>query len=284
VLPAFSASLGAGSVPSAGVSLREDDGRLEAIAWDGRSELPAAVVVRTKETAERDNLIAETRGKAGLRSDAPLKVGRSTVEIAREKSELIVRLSGGGNEAHFDEASLGQADIRDKEVLKQRRLTLRRDTLLWRGFAAVLFGLAACVVLELGLFGTRLWLIGKQAQVNALVPVAKRIELAQSMAKRLEEISTQRLLPFEMLNALNNKRPPSVSFVSITTKGLWQMDIQAEANNADDPASFEADVRKLPGIERVEVPEKRTREGITVFRLEITFKPGWYQPTAGGGA
>lgn len=109
----------------------------------------------------------------------------------------------------------------------------------------------------------------------------KRIEQAQTTAKRLEEISTQRLLPFEMISLLNDKRPRSVEFISVNTKGLWQLDIRAQATSADDATTFETEARRLPGIERVEVLEKGTREGLTAFRLEITFKPGWHQ--AGGG-
>src|SRR6185437_2128889 len=96
--------------------------------------------------------------------------------------ELILRLGSGGIEARFDEVELGYADIRDKELLKERRLTLRRDTLLWRGFAAVLIGLAACVVVELGLFAGRFWLSGRQAVIDAQAPLVKKIEQTQSVA------------------------------------------------------------------------------------------------------
>ena len=281
VLPSFALWLATGSAPPAGVAVREGDGRLEVIAWDGRSELPAAVLVRTEDADGRDALIAEVRNKAGLGSDAPVKVFRPTVEITREKHELILRPGSAGMEARFDEASLGQADIRDKEVLRERRQTLRRDLILWRGFAAILWGLAACAVLELGLLGTRAWLAGKNTELNTLMPVVKRIEQAQSMAKRLEEIYTQRLLPFEMLAELNAKRPQSILYTSVTTKGL-QLDIRGQATNPADTTSFEADVRRLAGIERVEVLEKNTRDGVTVVHYEITFKPDWQKATGGG--
>ena len=281
VLPAFAVWLGAAAAPAAGISLRDDSGRWEVIAWDGKSSLPAAVLVQTKEVGDRDAMIAEVGAKAGLAVDVPVKELRGAVETTREKGELILRLTSGGASVQLDGTSLGLADIRDKAVLLQRRATQRRDTLLWRGFATILAGLAACVVLELGELATRFWLVGQQSVINARAPLAKRIELAQSMAKRLEEISTQRLLPFEMLAEIYAKRPASIQFISVTTKGLWEMDLQAESTNADDPASFESDVRKLPGIERVEVPEKRAREGVTVFSMQITFKPGWYHE---GGA
>jgi hypothetical protein len=281
VLPTFSVWLGANAVPPAGISLRENDGELEAVSWDGRSELPAAVLVRPQEATDRDELVAEARQKAALRADATLKTFRPAVEIAQENRELILRLGSGGVEARFDEVGLGHADIRDKEVLKERRLTLRRDTLLWRGFAAVVIGLAACVVLELGLFGANFWLKGRKQEIAAQAPVVQKIEQTQSVAKRLDEISTQRLLPFEMINVLNNKRPAGMEFNSVETKGLWQLVVRGEANSADDTSTFEADARKIPGVEKLEVMEKNSRDRMTIFNYEITFKPGWFQ--AGGG-
>ena len=282
VLPTFSVWLGANSVPAAGVALREDGTELEAVAWDGKSELPAAVLVRTQEAVGRDTLVATARRKAELGADAAVKIFRPAVEITREKQELILRLSSGGVEARFDEAELGHADIRDKEVLKSRRVTLRRDTLLWRGFAGIVIGLAVCVVLELGVLGARFWLANRQSFLAAQAPIVKKIEQAQSMSKRLEDISTQRLLPFEMLNVLNDKRPAGLEFNTVTTNGLWQLDIRGQANSADDTSTFESEIRKINGVEKVEVLEKTTRDRMTVFHYQVSFKPGWYQ--AGGGS
>ncbi len=281
VLPTFSVWLGANAVQPAGVSLRENGDELEAVSWDGRSELPAAILVRTQEAIGRDEFVAEARQKAELRADAALKTFRPAVEIAQENRELILRLGSGGIEARFDEVGLAHADIRDKELLKERRLTSRRDTLLWRGFAGVLIGLAACMVLELGLFAGRFWLSGRQAELDSQAPLAKKIEQTQSVAKRMDEISTQRLLAFEMINVLNNKRPAGLEFNSVTTKGPWQLDIRGQANSADDTSTFEVDARKIPGIEKLEVTEKNSRDRMIVFHYEITFKPGWFQ--AGGG-
>ncbi len=281
VLPEFAVWLATGSVPAAGVWVREQSGRVEVIAWDGRSELPAAVMVRPVAGLERDGLIADARRKAGLAPDAPVKSFSSAVESTREKRSLVVRLASGGIEARFDETILGQADIRDKGLLAERRRTLRRDTLLWRGFAAALGGLAACVLLELGLLATHTWLGGQQREINAQAAAVKQVTLVQSMAKRLEEISAQRVLPFEMLAELQEKRPKSVEFTRATTNGLWRIDIEAQTANAADLHDFEAEVRRLAGIERVEVRDPRTREGVTTFVMEVIFKPGWSK--LGGG-
>jgi len=282
VMPAFAVWLRTDSARPAGITLREEGERLEAIVWDGNSDLPAAILARTTEGTGRDDLIAEARRQGGLDANVPVKTFSSAVEVVRDKRDLILRLDSGGVEARFDAIALGQADIRDKEVLRDRRRTFRRDRLIWRGFAAVLIGLAACAVLELGRAGTRIWLNGRQAALDARQPLVKKIDQARNMAQRLEEISMQRLLPFEMLNALNNKRPDGLEFSSVTTKGLWQLDLRGQAGNAQETSTFESDIRQLAGIEKVNVLEKSTRDGVTVFRYEINFKPGWYR--AGDGA
>jgi hypothetical protein len=281
VLPDFAVWLASGGVvPAASIWLREHDQQLELIAWDGTSELPAAVLVRPEGAVDRDELLAEARQKTGLADGVPVKIFKSAVVTAREKRELVVRLATGGGEARFSEVALSQADVRDKAVLLERQKTLRRDALLWRGFVGILGGLAACVVLELGVLGAHTWLGVQQGKLDALAPLVKKIDQAQGMAKRLEEISVQRLRPFEMLAEINEKRPKSVEYSSVNTKGLWQLDIQAQSSNAADPGLFEADIRRLTGVEKVELRDQRTREGTTTFALEVTFKPGWFK---GGG-
>ena len=59
------------------------------------------------------------------------------------------------------------------------------------------------------------------------------------------------------------------------------MDIEAQTANASDLRDFEAAVRKLAEIDKVEVRDPRTRDGLTTFVMEVTFKPGWLKP--GGG-
>jgi len=122
----------------------------------------------------------------------------------------------------------------------------------------------------------------QQGAVDAQKPMVARIDLAQSLARRLEQFSAQRLLPFEMLAAVYEKRPNSVQFTRVSTNGLWRMDIEAQTDNAADLRDFEAGVRKLATIEHVELRDPRTREGLTTFLLEVTFKPGTLKP--GGGA
>ena len=276
VLPDFSIWLAAGAAPAAGLGVRERGGRVEVVAWDGRSERPAVLLARPTGANGRDALVAEARQQAGLAAGAPVKIFPSAeVETAREKRELVVRLAGGGAEARFDEATLAQADVRDRALLTEHRQTHRRDTLLWRVFAAMLGGLAACLVLELGLQAMRGWLRVQQREIDGRAATVKQIDLAQSLAQRLEEISAQRLLPFEMLDAVNNQRPKSVVFTRVSTNGLWRMDIEAQTTNAADLRDFEAGVRRLAGIEHVELRDPRTREGLTTFLLEVTFKPGW---------
>ncbi len=282
VLPEFAVWLGAGSIPAAGLRVREHAGRVEVVAWDGRGELPAAIVVRPAAEADREAMVAEAVRKAGLPAGVPVKVFQSAVETIRVKRELVVRLAAGGTEARFDAIALGQADVRDKVLLADRRRTLRRDTLLWRGFAATLGGLAACVLLEAGLLATHGWLRLQQRVIDAQKPAVEKIELAQNLAKRLEQFSAQRLLPFEMLALLQEKRPKSIDYLRVSTNGLWRMDIEAQTNNAADLRDFESGVRGLTGIEHVEVRDPRTREGLTSFVLEVTFKPGALRP--GGGA
>jgi len=277
VLPDFAVWLGASGVPAAGISLRQHDGRVEAVGWDGNDELPALIVVRPAGTVSREELITEVRRKAKLTPEAPVRELTGAVHANCEKGEVLARLANSSIEARFGEGRLKQADIRDKLVLAERRLTLRRDTLLWRGFAATLAGLAACLLLEASFLGLHAWMRGQQQVIEAQKKTVEQINVAQSMAKRLEEISAQRVLPFEMLAELQEKRPKSIEYLRASTSGLWRMEIEAQTASATDLRDFETEVRRLSSIDRVEVRDPRTRDGITTFVMEVTFKPSWFK-------
>lgn len=282
VMPRLALWCGEEQAPGAVIRLWHDGDVTELAAWDGQSSLPALVQARRADPEGEPAWISEVRQRLGLPENAPVERLGGTVAVWIENRRLVVGLEGAARAARFDSAAVDALDVRDKGVLMARRAQVRRDRLWWGAFAGVLAGLAACVVLEGGLLGLRAWLAAQREALGARAPAAARIEAAQDLAIRLEQMATQRVMPFEMLAAINDRRPRTVEFTRVATAGLWRMDIEAQTVNAGDLRDFEAELRRLEAVARVAVQDSRTRDGLTTFRLEVEFKPGWAR--SGGGA
>ena len=61
----------------------------------------------------------------------------------------------------------------------------------------------------------------------------------QSLATRIEELASRRLLPLVMISLVSASRPPSIQFTSTTTSGLYTMEIQAQTAAQGDIDVFE---------------------------------------------
>jgi hypothetical protein len=151
----------------------------------------------------------------------------------------------------------------------------------------VALGTVAALVLlgvgELGLVGGRMWQDVRQAKIRGQKPTVDKIMSSQSLANRIEELATKRLLPFEMINALfeDNRKPAEITFQRVVTlpqTGIHTLTIDATASNAGQVSVYEATLRNLPMIQRVEVRDLRTRGETATFTLVVTFKPDTIKP------
>jgi hypothetical protein len=163
--------------------------------------------------------------------------------------------------------------VRDKEFLAVRRTELKRDLLLWRGFAACVGGLAAMLLLEAGLLAGGFWLKSLKGTVQQQAPAVQRIETAQTLSTRIEEMTRRRLMPFEMLALVNQSRPASIQFTRTATTGLYSLEIEAQTTNAADVGQYEAVLRAATELAGIETRDLRSRDGLTTFILTVTFKP-----------
>jgi hypothetical protein len=284
VLPAFLALLGdAPSAPT--LRVWHDAHCLTALAWNGRGPLPVAFLSREIEgepdAAQVSALADELRTRTGL-GGAAVQECDGPVGVAFDRARGTLRLEVKGAPAlQLSPAQLEAADVRDKEFLAGRRALQRRDLLLWRGFQACLGGLAALLVLELAVFGGGFWLRGLKQVLGEQAPAVKRIETAQALSARIEEMTERRLMPFEMLAVINQNRPASIQFTRSSTTGLYTLEIEAQTSNAADVGQYESVLRASPDLAGVETRDLRSREGVTSFVLAVTFKPAALHPEAG---
>ena len=287
VLPAFLALLGdAPTTPT--IRLWAEARGITAVAWDGRGPLPVAVMARETEqpadVAQRMALVTDIRTRTGL-ADAAVQEfsGDAALSHHAAKETFRLELTGGSGSISINLAQreISTADVRDKEFLTGQRAVLKRNMILWRSFLACMGGLAAMMVLEAGLLAGGVWVKGIKSTVQQQATEVKKIETAQSLSARIEEMTQRRLMPFEMLVMINQNRPASIQFVRTTTTGLNTLEIEAQTSNAADVGQYEAVLRASQQLAGVETRDLRSREGVTSFILTVTFRPALPHKEAG---
>lgn len=281
VLPAFAALLG--EPPGAErVRLWQAPGCVIAAAWDGRSALPSLVLARAvateDEAAIRATVLEEVAQRLGGRRPeveefaGPVSVKPLPSDRGWELT-LAGRDPGRSLLTVLAPEALASMDVRDKGVLATRRQARRREVILWRTLAAALVGLALGALLEAGLFATDRVFARWRAEQAGLAGEVSRIETAQTLGTRIEEMTARRLRPMEMLALVNDVRPPAVRFVRCSTAGLTTLEVEGQAADAASVGTFEAALKALPALAAVEVRDVRLREGVTTFQFTATFKP-----------
>lgn len=254
---------------------------LAGAAWTaGRGDWPAAVHARAYAAAptepERRQFAAELAARAGL-GEAPVKWLEGRPQARREGDKLIFEQVAAAGIVLAATATRqpeqDALDVRDRAFLERRRAERRRGEFLWRILRTGAQAAALALVLELGSLALFLVDRAQQTRVTAQTPVVEKIETAHGLASRIDELTHRRLRFFEMLAAINESRPPSIQFTRTGTNGRNALEIEAQTGTADDVGAYEAALRSLPVLEKVEIRDLRARDGVTTFGLSLAFKP-----------
>ena len=277
VLPAFAALLGIDARPATTL-LVPSAGGLTAVHWDSGA-VPAAVQFRPlpPEATEadrarvRDELLRKFAGSRQV-----VEPGAPAVALARGGAELA--FAAGPHVSRLPASQAAAMDVRDKAELAALRRAHTRDLALWRGF----LGSAAAILLvllgDVAVAGAGLWQQARAAKIATQQPVVDKIMTAQNLAARINEFSSKRLLPLEMISLVSEKKPASIQFLRATTNGLYGLTLEAQTASPSDVAVFRSALGALPACEAVEVRDQRTRDNLMTFTLAITFRPGALKP------
>lgn len=237
--------------------------------------LPLAAEATEAERAAARTELLRTVGSVGAGViDLPLPV-----PMAGDAEEPRALWAAGDQMLTLPLADGAALDVRDKGELAARRASQRRARLLWRGFLTGVGLLALLAVGEGVLLGLGRWQAGRVARVEAQQPAVDRIMSQQALATRIDELSTQRLRPFEMISLVTvagnpgTQKPASVQFIRTVTSGLYTLEVEAQTKVGGDLAAYQAALRQNPAVASVEVAKHDLRDATTTFVLIITFKP-----------
>jgi len=254
---------------------------LAGAAWAaGGSAWPAAVLARACATSpteqERRQFAAELAARAGM-ADVPVTWLAGRPRARREGDRLIFEqvdvadaILAGTTTRQQEQDAL---DVRDRAFLERRRTERRRGEFLWKVLRTGAQAVALALVFELGSLTLLLLDRAQQTRLVAQTSVVQKIETAHGLASRIDELTHRRLRFFEMLATVNEPRPPSIQFTRTGTNGRNALEIEAQTGSADDVGAYEAALRNLPALEKVQVRDLRARDGVTTFGLSLAFKP-----------
>ena len=220
----------------------------------------------------RDNVLRPLGGTINVIDIGP------TPQLDPESPQGEFVFRGGAWSSHFSASEIEPLDVRDKTELAARRRAHARDIILWRTFLGCAAAIALALLLEFALIGTAIWQKQRLATIAVQTPVVNAIMTSQSLATRIDELSSKRLMPFEMLALLNSKRPSSIQFMRTVTTGLYKMEVEAQTAASADINVYRAALNDLPECQKAEVVDPRSRDGLSTFRLVVTFKPDAFKP------
>jgi hypothetical protein len=281
VLPTFASLLNAKVERATTLVLTTADG-ITAVHWDDPADAPTAVIARafSAEATESE--------RATMRDDILRTMGgtRSAVEINETPavdtdgaSGIDLLFRSGKTTSGFTREELDALDVRDKADLAARRRARLRDLTLWRIFVGCAAAMVFAALLEAAMIGASFWQETRQAVIDQRAPVVAEIEKANDLATRIEELSTKRLLPLEMIELLRAKKPDSVVFTRITTTGVYSLEITAQTNASDDMIAYRsALLEQKELLSEVTVNSTGSRDGVTSYRVNVTFAPAAVKP------
>jgi len=291
VLPAFAALLGAAVQPATTIVLAAPEG-LTAVHWE-KGPVPAKVMSHAvlPETADderaraRDELI---RAAGGSRTVVDL-AAPPAADPALTDREIVFR--SGEFVSRLPAAVAAALDVRDKGELAQLRAARRRDVILWR----VALGCAAAFVLfavgEFALIGGKAWQQVRVTKLTGQQPRVEKIMEAQALANRIDELTTKRLLPMEMLGLLVGehleRKPGEIVFKRVYTlpaAGLYTLVVEAYTNNPPQISVYRSTLENSHLFESVETSNTQTSGDTATFTLTVTFKPGSVKPVPAASA
>lgn len=278
VLPAFAALLGAETAPGTTMLVTSAEG-ITSIHWtDG--VVPAAVSFRAlppeateaDRAAVRDELLKAAGGtkKVVELSSAPVP------ELTSDEDEFVFRADA--QVSHLPAAMAASLDIRDKSELAALRRARGRDVILWRSFIGCLAAIVLVGIGWAGLYGAGFWQRTRERKIAAQQPVVDQVMAAQNLTTRVNELSSKRLLPLEMITQVSASKPASVQFLHATTDGFYTLRVEAQTNSPAEVSTFRSALAEQPACANVEVSEQRTRDNIMSFTLVVTFKPEALKP------
>ena len=273
MLPAFACILGAEVTPATTVVLASPEG-FTAVHWGVPGPVPTQVWFQSvpADAPEEDRAAARTALLRRAESKTVLDLP-ALPEAQPRRSDREFSFRSGELKSRISSVTAAALDVRDKADLAALRRARARDVLFWR----ILVGCAAAVCLlaagEVALFGGGIWQKARRVQLSARAPLVEKIMTHQEIANHIEDLSTRRLLPIQMIEIAASKKPAATVFIRASTTGLYTLNVEAQTPNVGEIGMYKNDLEALPSCAGVVIKNPQTRDNLATFTLFVSFKP-----------
>ncbi len=299
VLPTFASMLGT-SAKQPMTLLLWSEKSLTAVNWSNMNDAPESIIARDLPTEPTEASRAALRNavlqESGFVPDVPVFASTGTVipdAVFHQSGEsrTIVEPATAPNfeqtakgdaftfrcatlSAAFTREELDVLDVRDKEELATRRRARARDLLLWRVLLGCFAAMALAATLNIVVIGGTIWQKARTTRVDRQEPYVAKIQTAKTLTLRIDERSTKRMRPLEMISMLDSKKPSSITFInaSVTSPNLYTLEVTAQTANSSDISEFRSALSGMPWCENVDWKESSLVNGLSNFRVIVTFK------------
>lgn len=257
-----------------------------AMRYGGGSKLPERIVSRpvpAEPAGEEGVALAREQALARLPADGR-RVTRfqlAAVACVQAGSRFIFQweqLDGAvettDDDAAFEPAQLWAMDLRDPEYLVSRRRDFQWNRLAWNSLVGLAAAIAVLLVGEALLFGGKLWLGAKRAQIAEQAPAVQVSQDNNSMLKKLDAYGRDKPQPLEMLDFVNQRRSEAVLFTRFVYEN-YQLKISATTGDLPQAYNLESSLKSAPELQSATMTAPRTVNGKSDFDLVVQFRPGF---------
>ena len=109
-------------------------------------------------------------------------------------------------------------------------------------------------------------------------PRAEEVQQKADILAKINQITTHQLLPFEMLDAINQLRPKNIYFRRVTAENGNALQMEVVSVKSTDVEGFENALKETGFLSNITISNFRDTNNVATFRLHVEFEPGALQP------
>jgi len=290
VMPAFAIAL---AVPAAAgttrVSLATDS--IAVLHWADDTGVPTQAVIEPLDPALPEG------DRTAAREQLLRNLGLGTSVEDWSQAELLSMSDSGdltfnvsGQEIKIRAELAAALDVRDKFELAERSRLHRRDIWLWRTVQAAAALLVLCVVGAVMLQLSQTKYAQLQAQYKKNDKPVQEAKENESTVNEIEQRTTHRYTPLEMLSLVTKTRPDNTvftqtNFLPINGAGASVLQATFRTISVSETETLKNALKALPEVADVTEPKLPQQQGATpdgvplwTDTLNITFQPDAVKP------
>lgn len=169
--------------------------------------------------------------------------------------------------------ALWNADIRGRLYADEHRVVRRRDSFIWRAFAAACVTTSILLVLTFGLFAVKTTGAIYRAIVRHHSAEVDLLQNKSDFASNLESVTEREMKPFSMLAVANAKRPADLYYEKVSATDWNVLHIEGGANRSDLIQGYIEELGRDPNVRDVRTIRTATTGGNSTFDIEVVFNP-----------